>query len=568
MTKYTDLLVLGILVVAVTSSPVPAMDFTSSNLPIMVIHTDGKDIPNEPKISAWMGIIDNGPEERNHVGDSFNGYEGPIGIEIRGSSAQGFPKKSYAVETRDVEGKNRNVSLLGMPPENDWVLYGPYSDKSLMRNVLAYWMANQMGYYASRTRFCEVVLNGEHVGAYVLMEKIKRDKNRIDIAELKTDDVTGDDLTGGYMIRMDRYIEGEVGGWYSAYAFGKSRLFYQYYYPESTDIVPEQEAYLRGFFDELEDTIVGDRFSDPEEGYAKYIDVASFVDYLIVNEVAKNVDAYRLSMFMYKDKDSVDGKLFMGPVWDFDFAFGNVDYNVSLSVPVQGLFDQGLQINNPFVWFSVPFWFWWRRILQDESFIQAIGSRWQELRKDVLRMENLAGKIDEMAIYLEEAQTRNFERWPILGEHVWPNNFVGQTYMGEVEYLKQWLDERLTWMDSNLLNDIRLVTDISPERLIAIEESTAALPWNFTLEQNFPNPFNRSTVIRFALPEKEEIELAVFNLAGQKVVTLVEGLRNVGTYTVRWDSRDEEGSELASGIYVYRLQAGIHTETRRLVLLR
>ena len=217
------------------------VSFSSSNLPIVILDTEGQDIPDEPKITARMQIIDNGPNTRNSVLDTPTGYDGFIGIELRGSSSQAFPKKQYGVETRDEAGDNLNVSLLGMPEENDWVLYAPYSDKSLMRNVLAYELARRMGRYASRTRFVEVVLNGDYQGVYVLMEKIKRDRNRVDINNLKEDEISGDDLTGGYLIRIDRRDGFEGESWESnflpAYATD-ARVHYQYREPDAEDIVP------------------------------------------------------------------------------------------------------------------------------------------------------------------------------------------------------------------------------------------------------------------------------------------------------------------------------------------
>ena len=129
----------------------------------------------------------------------------------------GIPKKQYALETQDDLGNNLNVPLLGMPAENDWILYAPYSDKSLIRNVLAYKLSWDVGRYASRTRLCELVLNGDYRGLYVLMEKIKRDKNRVDISTLNPDEITGDDLTGGYIIKIDKSAGESVRGWYSPY---------------------------------------------------------------------------------------------------------------------------------------------------------------------------------------------------------------------------------------------------------------------------------------------------------------------------------------------------------------
>ena len=280
------------LFIVLLSETAGALDFTSSNLPIVIIDTGGRSIPDEPKIDAWMGVIDNGPGQRNRLGDRFDGSEGPIAIEIRGSTSQQFPKKSYGLETRQDDGENRNVSLLGLPSENDWILYGPYSDKSLMRNALVYWMAQRMGAYASRSRFCEVVINGDYRGVYVLLEKIKRDGDRVDIARLDPDEVDGDEVTGGYIIRIDRYTKGVERGWYTAYSFKGNRVLYQYYYPTADNIVPQQEAYIRAYTDSLAAAMArwqGD--------YTRFLDLASFVDYLILNEVVKNVDAYRLSTY-------------------------------------------------------------------------------------------------------------------------------------------------------------------------------------------------------------------------------------------------------------------------------
>ncbi len=181
------------------------IDFTSSNLPIIIINTNGLSIPyDNPRIVAEMGIIYNGQGERNNISDSLNNYSGKISIEIRGASSSGWSKKSYGIETQNDDGSNNNVSLLGMPEENDWILYASYYDRSFLRNVLTFKLANDMGWYASRTRYCELVLNGEYQGIYVLMEKIKRDKNRVDISKLNPDEISGDDVTGGYIIKVDK----------------------------------------------------------------------------------------------------------------------------------------------------------------------------------------------------------------------------------------------------------------------------------------------------------------------------------------------------------------------------
>ena len=241
------------LVCSLASPPVDAadVDFTSSNLPIVLIDTRGRAIPDEPKVEAWMGIIDNGVGKRNDIDDDLNGYDGAIGIELRGSSSQGFAKRSYSVETRDADGENLNLPLLGMPEENDWILHGPYSDKSLMRNVIAYWIKSLMGRYASRTRFCEVVLNGDYIGVYVMVEKIKRDVNRVDIAKMEATDSAGDAVTGGYILRIDRFVQGVDGGWYSRFGLEEQLPYYRYEYPKDDRITPAQELYIQGYINIL-----------------------------------------------------------------------------------------------------------------------------------------------------------------------------------------------------------------------------------------------------------------------------------------------------------------------------
>lgn len=545
-------------------------DLTSSNLPIVVIDTGGRSIPDEPKIDAWMGVIDNGPGQRNRLGDPYDGGEGPIAIEVRGASTQSFPKKSYALETRQADGENRNVSLLGLPPENDWILYGPYSDKSLLRNALVYWMARRMGAYASRSRFCEVVIDGDYLGVYVLLEKIKRDGDRVAIARLDPDEVDGDDVTGGYIIRVDRYIEGVDPGWYSAYAFKGNRLFYLYYYPTGENINPEQEAYIRAYTDSLEAALAGSR-----RDYGRYLDLASFADYLIVNEVVKNVDAYRLSLFMHKDRDSAGGKLTMGPVWDFNIALGNVNYNVHPSLELQRPSTHRLQIGNGATWISTPFWFWWRRLLQDEAFIDTLTNRWHAHRRGVLSEDELDSHIDSLAAVLREAQERNFERWPILGRYVWPNDFIGRTHAEEVAYLKKWLGQRLDWLDDHFIEQARRVADIAPEDLVlvrgpdtAVSSSSPGHPALPALSAGFPNPFNGSVAIRFTLPREAPADLSLYNLAGQKIANLAAGFHSRGPHTVRWYGRDEKGAEVSSGVYIYRLRTRMGSLARKLVVVR
>ena len=274
------------------NNPATYMALESSDLPLVKINTNGQSIIDDPSITAWMEIIDNGPGIRNYVTDSANNYNGFIGIELRGQSSLSFPQKQYAVETRDSAGNNLNTSILGMPAENDWVLYGAYNDKSLMRNALAYSLARDMGRYASRAKYCEVLINGEYKGVYTFFEKVKRDNNRVDIAGLTGIDSTGVELTGGYICSVD-WIDN--GGWTSNYPPDQTdpmnnTMFYQYIYPKDNEILPQQQNYIQQYVDSFETALLSPLFTNPVLGWRKYGDEESFIDYFLVNELSKNVD--------------------------------------------------------------------------------------------------------------------------------------------------------------------------------------------------------------------------------------------------------------------------------------
>ena len=413
-----------------------------------IIDTKSKTIIDEPKIPATLIITDST--------DTL--YNGHIGIELRGSTSQiFFDKKSYGVETWDQNGNDIDIALAGFPEEEDWIFHGPFSDKSLIRNALIYDLSNKIGQYASRTRFFEMKLNGEFQGTYLLMEKIKRDKNRVDIEKLESNDNDPNLISGGYIIKIDK-TTGESSShgdynekisFYSKYdpngEEGKDKkIFFLYDVPSPEKISKEQKIYIQSYINSFEEALLSNDFSDPKTGYRQFIDVNSFVDFFLLNELSHNPDAYRLSTYMHKKRN---GKLKMGPIWDFNIAFGNVNYC------------KGEDVNNwifkyndycPDDFWLVPFW--WSKLLNDPYFANKVKSRWQELRQNELSDKLIFGKIDLLISELEtsDAIKRNFERWPILGQWIWPNSYVGTTYESEINYLKNWLSQRLTWMDSNI----------------------------------------------------------------------------------------------------------------------
>jgi hypothetical protein len=425
------------------SKPFP---FESSNLPIIRITTFDQFIPDDPKLTAHMEIIDNGPGQRNHMSDPPNGYDGTIGIEKRGSSSQGFPKKSFGFETWDMFGQETEVPLLGMPAESDWILNAHYTDKTLMRNVLTYYESNQMGQYASRTRFCEVVLNGQYWGVYAFMEKIKRDSARVDIAKLSDKDTAGIDLTGGYILKIDKVTGTGGQGWVSPYPppvnQGGQTIFIQYEYPGYEDLLPVQEQYIQNYVDTFETALYNFQGHPPFEHH-QYMDIYSFVDFFILNEISRNVDGYRLSTFFFKDKG---GRINMGPVWDFDLAWGNAYYCEGINTG--GFAYQFGQYCPDDPW-QLPFW--WDKLMTDSLFVQELRCRWESLRMTIFDNDSIFQYINDQVALLNEGQQRNFTQWPILGVWVWPNpSPVPTTYEGEIAYLKLFIMNRLVWLDNNI----------------------------------------------------------------------------------------------------------------------
>ncbi|WP_235296391.1 CotH kinase family protein [Portibacter marinus] len=416
------------------------VEFTDSNLPIIVINSNGQKIVDDPKVTCDMGIIWNGQGHRNFIDDDFNDYDGKIGIEIRGSTSQKYPKKSYGLETRDSCGNNLNISLLGLPEENDWVLYGIYSDKSLMRNAITYSLYGDMQPWSPKFVYCELVIDGEYMGLYMLIEKIKRDKHRLDIAEIEMDDISGDKLTGGYVIKIDKPTGSSSISWSSKH---QKKLEFLYHDPKREELNEIQRNYIENYIADFEKAVYSRNFQDPDSGYRAYINVGSFIDFMIMQEFAKTVDGYRSSSFMYKDRNK---KLACGPVWDFNLSYGNADYCGGFNpegwqyefADVCGLFYSSQPPN------------WWKRLLEDPYFTNELKCRWQYLRSDLLSIDHIYNMIDATGLQLAEAKDRNFKKWTVLDEYVNWNYFIGETYDEEIGYLKWWIQERVDFLDENL----------------------------------------------------------------------------------------------------------------------
>lgn len=430
---------------------IPQPNPVESTLPIVVINTFDVCVPDDSKITATMGIIDNGEGAVNHLSDPFNGYYGRIGIETRGHSSQMFPKKSYSVETRNSLGEDLDVSLLGMPAESDWILYAPYSDKSMLRNTVSFELGHRMDdIYCTRTAYCELVINGDYKGVYELMEKIKKGEERLDIATLKPDEISGEDVTGGYILAVDWRPDDFVynrDGWKSEVKppyTSTIKPTFQYYYPERDEIVDAQRYYIKSYVTSAENALVSTDFGNPATGYQKYFDVPSFVDLMIMSELSKEVDKYRLSQYFYKEKDNVGGKLYAGPIWDFNLGYGNVDY-WAIGVDITGY------VYNDIHTWDYSIMYWWKRLMEDPYYRNLAKTRWINLRQTGFSNTGVTTLIDSLTTRIGDAIDRNYDRWPILGTYVWPNyNWFNNDYEDEVDFFRNFLLTRANWLDYNL----------------------------------------------------------------------------------------------------------------------
>jgi len=370
------LLLMITLSLAGTAAPAGAAD-----LPVLRIDAK-RAIPNEPKVGARLRMP---------------GYRGRIGIERRGQSSQQFPKRSYSVELA------RDAALLGMPEDDDWVLYAPYNDKTLMRNVVAYATARAIGRYAARTRFVELRLNGRYRGVYVLMERLELGDDRVAGKALYEFTFPFQALSKDPSFRtpvLKRPIVWED--------------------PERGDLSARRARALARPVRSAERALYG------PGSWRRWIDVPSAVDFALLNELFKNEDGFHASTYMALS----GGRLHLGPIWDFDISMGNSDYG-----PSRRLKGWMLERRD-----------WAERLYRDRAFRRAMARRWRELRAAGLRRAVLAS-VSASRRELRGAAGRNFRRWPVLNRRVWPNPVARGSYRAEVRFLRSWLVRRIAWID-------------------------------------------------------------------------------------------------------------------------
>jgi hypothetical protein len=536
-----------------------------SNLPVVILNTFGREITHSEKVRGSISLM--GPQAGGTSMEGVPQFDGRGDLHVRGNSSLRYLKRSYGCKLFDDSGSNRSASLLGLPKDNDWVLYAPYPDKTLIRDVLAYDLSRQMGQYASHTKFVEVFVNQvggklsmrHYTGVFVLEEKIKRGKDRVNVQKLRPEDSTEPNITGGYVFKKDhgdtwgevtptvdgrpmgfggnsgpRYgyptgpggfpgdpngFQPPVGGTRragdnsrgggqtvapdSTTFFDRLRLAlggqegggpppppqpgvqpprgrdevrvyredatprenggmdgfrmslrnggsgveetfrtshrneFFYVEPKAEEITPAQKTWLRKHLNEFEQALYGENFRDPATGYAAYIDVDSFIDHHLMVEVTKNIDGFRFSTFYQKDRG---GKIRMQPIWDWNLSFGNAN---------------GKQGWMPEYWYWPQLddsqYSWFRRLFEDPDFAQRYVDRWGQLRATVFSVSNMFTRIDSLVAELGDARKRNFERWPILSRRIWPNTYLGHSYEDEINFMKEFIRKRTTWIDQQFV---------------------------------------------------------------------------------------------------------------------
>lgn len=444
-----------------------AIDTEESEIPYLVIDTEGRDIPYEPGVLAKMKIYQKKKLIQNQA----------IDIEFRGkTSFRLSDKKGFNFETVDDSGAGMDVAFFGMPVEEDWRLIGHVVnlnekyiwDRSLIYNHVGYDLSRKMGKYASRGQFVEIEVNGEYLGVYYFCEKLKRDSKRIDIKSLNSGSTN---LTGGYILKIDKSDAGPehdgkplsyfMNNWdddarYTAFNSFRSNYdifkrtlasppfgapyhpmlyletYFNYEYPKAEDISPAQKGYIAGYMDQFEKALITDDFATPNRTYTTYIDLNSFVDYFLLSELCRNVDAYRISTFLQKDRD---GKLAMGPIWDM-----NIGFDEGGRIPMTDWVANYNDYVSDDPW-MVPFW--WDRLLEDPLFKKAVKTRWQTLRQGEFSASSLQKVVDDAEGYLRKngAVERNYAKW---------DRGIGVNYDQTIQNLKTFLTDRSIWMDAQI----------------------------------------------------------------------------------------------------------------------
>lgn len=420
-------------------------DVFCTHLPLVEIDTYRAEIPGkaidgniyniattpdgQSEILCKIAVVDH-EETNNHTADDPQ-LNSSAYINVRGYSSRTFDKSGYAIRLVTEDGQNNPQSMMGMSAHHEWALHGPILDKTLMRNYLWYNLAGEIMDYAPNVRFCEVILNGEYMGVYVMTETITagREGARLNLSVDKKDNTFS-----GYLLRLDRGSGTPIKNIdpFSVYTY-RFQNKVNIEYPGAANLTQELAESIRQDFSAFEKALYSFDYDNKTYGYQTMIDVQSFIDYFLINELALNYDAGSLSTYIYKD---MDGKLRLC-VWDFNSASDNYQESV---------FDvSGFELQNG-VWYFMLF--------KDEDFVNALIDRYYELRQSYFSDEYLQTYIDEVQAYLGDAIDRNYEKWGYsfgqAHDLLVPTERNPRSYEEAVSDMEDVLLRRAAWMDENI----------------------------------------------------------------------------------------------------------------------
>ncbi|MDB6029913.1 MAG: Por secretion system C-terminal sorting protein [Verrucomicrobiales bacterium] len=426
----------------VQSESYPLLDtnmahFTST-LPVLVLDTFGREIPTSSRASS-VHVSFYEPVQGKTSLTNAPSLVTPGGFRVRGSTSSGMPQSPFAVEFLDEFKQERHLSPLGLPPESDWILYAPNAvDPVMIHNAFIFQLSREIGRYSPRTRFVEVfvvrdsgsVKEAHYQGIYTLEEKIKISRQRVNIDHLGAEDLKPPAVTGGYLLKFDRLGPGEVG----LVSSGDRGLVYV----EPKELIlnlPQrapQKQYIDSFVSDFDQALHGPQWKDPVLGYRAYLDVEAAIDFHVLEVLSGNVDSMVLSTYFYKPRN---GKIICGPHWDFDRSLGSTD----------GRDDNPRQWEMGHPYFGGA---WWPRLFEDPDFWQLWVDRWQALRGSHFSLANLNQLADQLCGQLREAQPRHYRTWGLQPR--------GGSYQSEIDHMKDWLSNRVDFIDHELVQPPRL----------------------------------------------------------------------------------------------------------------
>ena len=374
----------------------------STGLPIVWIHTEN-DVQIESKeeyVNAFIRLFDADPSKTMIL------FEDSVQIKGHGNTTwKRFPKKPYRLKFKD------GVSLLNEPADDSWVLLANYADKSMLRNDITFYLGSISALeYTPSSHFVELILNGDYQGTYQLTDKLKISANRVNAGQ------------DGFLLEIDDYAPYETDARY----FQVNHMLQPCVNIKDPVVEYDDDnfKYVKQFVLDSEEALFSDTFTD-DEGWQKYMDIHSFADYYIITEITKNTDSMWGSSFMNLTRG---GKLKMGPLWDYDLAYGNYSGNPEMA---------------DYEGFKVMGNAWYSRLFEDSAFVTEVKTRYDYFYS---RKDDIAERLDSMAVYLNVSAQENNGKWDVLNRVEWPNVNAWGSYENEVQHLKEWLFNRMDWL--------------------------------------------------------------------------------------------------------------------------